>query len=652
MLLMPLLPFWSTVNPRGTFDGVCMKLMQVSAVLLFGGLKIASEAESKEIPAFISFHSKPDVKTGRVNTHAQNNISLRRSAHQNHFLNLIGPINTNNKVTALEAAHSSEIITTTRGDLIFPPIHSKGEPKSLILIPGAEISPENYAKLAKTIQTSTQDQLWVGITQLEMPVAKAYIMGQSIPLVALEDYINPSTIDKEIQSVFNAMRKVGMPSIKPYIAGHSLGGAFLHHAVEQRPDAYAGMVHLASFLPRYLDQESHPAMQLPALTICAELDGLIGVMRFAEAFYRQVTQASDFKQPVVVVEGMNHSQFCDGAASPFMKNNDLNAENSLLESQKVVADLIGDFIHNDGKVFEDSLLANTLMDSQQYFQPLIASLQFEGSYHLQPPCSSLDDPQHQNCWQGSPWVEAVTPIVTGAKKDGIDLQHQDEFNPSWVINIPGIAKAGKPLFHHPSLTHVEASKDQAAPYLMLNTVSEAVYDPLDFMDLGVIPSTASKIRAKFPSRQAVNHKIGNKLNFPDSELPNIASRMNQLAIDWALDHAPPKARQRYLEKGIKLVAGQDIAVNTGPDWIWSDFDKRLTQDANGHPTYVIDATIMKTPLDNGLEALSLFSPLAREKADELIGGKHFMTLLSPASAMAHICTDSLRSPKPIADKLL
>lgn len=231
----------------------------------------------------------------------------------------------------------------------------------------------------------------------------------------------------------------------------------------------------------------------------------------------------------------------------------------------------------------------------------------------------------------------VTPLIVDAKKDGVLLETKDEFNPSWVINLPFIKKPGKPTFHHP-----DASKNPSGT-ITVNTVSENVYNPIDVQfDPGITPNTAQRIRAKFPSRQAVQEAAGHKIDFDAKNNENIISKINQLAIDVAYAMASPKAQERYDTRGKPLIAGYDNGVRNGPAWIWSSFEKCLSTNTDGKPQYTIDSTIMRTPTESGVQKIPLLPSKIGKGIDKLIGGKHFGTLLSPAEAMRHIYEDSLR----------
>lgn len=542
------------------------------------------------------------------------------------------------------------LVKSDRGDLILTPLpNKKGDTQSIVFMPGAETRPEQYLSLAQKLQAASPAPLWIGIAKYDMPLIDFDICGKKSPQVTLEGYTNPLAINGEADAVINAMHSAGMKNTKPFIAGHSLGGAFLHNIAKDSSEKYSGLIHLSSFLPRRLDDE-HPAQHMPSLTISGDLDGLVSIMRIAECYHHNVERAEaeardPLNSPVVVIEGANHGSFFEGPIPAFVAAHDLSpeAEHSYVQNQ--VAQTITNFIESQSQSGDENThevarnkLVTQVEATGELLAPLIDALKLEGSYHLKYPCSMATKADPDDCWVGSPWVEQVTPFVTGADKDGVSIVTRDEFNPSWIINLPLLTEPGKPTFHHPKVT----APDEDGP-IAIDTVSEAVYNQIDErFDTGITPCTAQRIRAKFPSRQAVQEAAGNRVGFDPDNNENIASKINQMAIDWALSHASPKARARYEAHGVPLVAGKDFDVHKGPDWIWSNFEKRLTKDDQGKPQYVIDAAVMRAPTESAVQKIPFLPSKITKGVDKLIGGKHFTTLLSPAEAMRHIYEDSLR----------
>jgi hypothetical protein len=127
-------------------------------------------------------------------------------------------------------------------------------------------------------------------------------------------------------------------------------------------------------------------------------------------------------------------------------------------------------------------------------------------------------------------------------------------------------------FFHPKIDVKKLVEGETK--LALTACTEAVYDKLDKMlDTGFFSNTCVKLRAQLTSLQAEQLAMGHK-DVPYKEIPDIAGKLNDLTIQWALDHAPESVQTRYLEQGVPLVTGRDAGHKRGPRWIWSSLSLR------------------------------------------------------------------------------
>ena len=288
-------------------------------------------------------------------------------------------------------------------------------------------------------------------------------------------------------------------------------------------------------------------------------------------------------------------------------------------------------------------LLQTIATTEEYITPLLKAMELEGSHHLATPCNLCSDDDDEgdscdiDCSVGSAWAEKVQQDILstsdeGLLNDDVSLEVQDEFRRSWYIN-----PFADPPFYHPHVIK-KAVGDSNNERFELGTVSEAVYEKPDFFfDGGFFSNTALEIRSKFNSIEAVASAMGGTVE--EGEKPrNICSKMNAKTINWALNNAPAIVKQRYLERGIQLRAGQDIEHHSGPSWIWThlNFSKKGSCDNNegddgseseDEECCIIDSHSMQTSMDHPV-------PFA--------GGKLYCKLLSPARVLDWMYTDSLR----------
>lgn len=134
------------------------------------------------------------------------------------------------------------------------------------------------------------------------------------------------------------------------------------------------------------------------------------------------------------------------------------------------------------------------------------------------------------------------------------------------------------------------------------------------------------MKAKLMSRQSIQTKAGNKTaDFHENdEVGQRCADINKLALKWALDHASPKAVDRYNKLGKKIVIGDDMGpYNEGPLWIWTYLSYKDNADKT---ETTISAPMMRTPTSYPISAAA---------------GFHYCKLLSPFRAIEWIYVDSL-----------
>jgi hypothetical protein len=327
---------------------------------------------------------------------------------------------------------------------------------------------------------------------------------------------------------------------------------------------------------------------------------------------------------------MNHAQYLNGKPHLMIKIRDLNPDIDDRSAVEAVGSTVADFIDfhsrsslaHSKNVDDDSGTRRRLLDkvhrTAEYLQPLIRAMQLEGNHHI----IGSDNVSRE----GSPWIQHVQEIMLQQPSSyesaptgnpiKIDSVH-DEFHDSWS-------------FYFPKIDVMKSAQGETT--LALTTCTEPVYEKLETMlDTGFFSNTCVELRAKMSSLQAANLATGNE-DTPFEEKLDIASRMNEWTIQWALDNVPDSVRRRYLQRGIPLVAGKDIAHKTGPGWIWSPLSLRrdaMTDPVTGktQECTIVDSHTLSTPVDHPVP---------------FVGGKMYCKLLSPARAMDYMYTDSLR----------
>ena len=161
------------------------------------------------------------------------------------------------------------------------------------------------------------------------------------------------------------------------------------------------------------------------------------------------------------------------------------------------------------------------------------------------------------------------------------------------------------------------------------TVSQNVYDTGDSLDTGFISTSASEIRAKLKSRQAIMEAVGYKnVDFNTTDGSSICRIINQQSYEWAKKNAGNKTLTRFEKFGVPMVMGEDKGpYNAGPLWIWTPLSLSKTTNSSGGAILEVRAPMMRTPTDYFIKASA---------------GFHYCKLLSPARATEWIYVDGLR----------
>jgi hypothetical protein len=515
-------------------------------------------------------------------------------------------------VGAVLATLSAAQALTASKDVIIKPLVAGLSPVGVFFIQGASIDAEAYVPLAQVVQQGLANNslsAWVGIPSF------------------LGDIAEPAALEVGITRVQHLLQAAGLPASAPlFVVAHSLGGATIQIYTEAKRSMFKGQVLLGAFLLRlFLNGTTN---NIPTLTVGGELDGLSRVSRIAESYYHQIlhprgqfTRNATLNYPVTVVRGMSHMQFASGTPPAFVKEKDFRPEISYEAAHAIVATDVCAFILVQLGGSHASDAAATLQkrsaQSGEFFAPLIAGFEMEGSSHVKPPCN--DEPVTDACLQSCPWTRMAQVILGGVSRPGLSFNVSDEFH---VVSD----------IHPVHLPHVLNQCTNPSPdancTLLMTTVSQNMYEVLDEADTGVAPVSASEIRAKLKSRQVVYEATGLPADFNKTDTPSLCAEINSHALAWAYAKADPLTLARYQRIGEPYALGEDLGpYNAGPLWIGAPVVYKNTTSASGQPEVLVRSPMMRTPSKYIVPAAA---------------GMHYCKMLSPSRALEWIYVDSLR----------
>lgn len=396
----------------------------------------------------------------------------------------------------------------------------------------------------------------------------------------------------------------------------------------------------------------------PVFILNGDLDGLTRMSALAALQY-QLTASSGSKQQNVrfgVVRGASHHSFVDEAAPPpaHVHSLDLRAEVSHQQAHLATAKIAREFfalghISATGR----EAMAQAERSFVALATPVQDALKLEGSSALgmpscnsdvptNPQCNYPKYPDHalppgpapapsplppSNCICGSPWVMQTGSLLS-ANLGGCS-------NPKAVIK-------SSDAFHDVSDTHPfhlphiwNACDGTSVCVLNTTTVTMPVLKAGDLFPASNPPLSAYELKTKFKSREAIWKAAAGGGSPKDDKNYTICKSINQAAYDWALAHADPLVKQRFLDAGELYQFVDDVEAPIGaggPEWIQDELNYTRVKDSSkaGSHISVQSWTFVVSNTANG--NLPWFFPV----------GMHYCKLLSPARAMEWIYLDGLR----------
>ena len=582
-------------------------------------------------------------------------------------------------------------------DVILTPNKQFKQNSVLILAPGFGIGADAYEPLGKILQDNFANNdlgLFFGVPH----------MNGNITTVGLK---------KAITRVASEIQDSGLPNTySTFFAGHSVGGALLPYILKDLnnlPDGFNkpdGMILLASFLVRSFRSESIPDIgpgqysfpNCPVLSIGAELDGLARITRFSEAYYNQITQNTNPNNarqtlPITMIKGMSHMQFASGPIPKEVMNRDLLPEISYKEAHTNVASDMTYFVTAILKLNNWDNLYDRIKTSENLLLPIIEAMKLEGYHQLKPPCycNALDEyggleygtcPEQPGCTAGSSWTAHAQQLMANPNYDnnkGIILDTQDsqhvvtDENPSCHLphlhsgtdRITGYTINNEVASNNPGSNSPSLCVTSDTCTIKANTVTQLMYEEGSEMDIwridigndnvdtGYYPITASEMKSKLKSKQAifqaanvtsaVNNEAGSTFDDLDGNTHGNCVNINNEAIQYAINNAPENSVKRYEKYGQKLVVSSDgdkTVCTAGPCWIWASLEYN-GKNKDGDVTIKSPAFPYKNsnpfPCDE-----KLYPKDDRKEVLPCTAGMHYCKLLSPARVMEWIMVDGLR----------
>lgn len=332
---------------------------------------------------------------------------------------------------------------------------------------------------------------------------------------------------------------------------------------------YHALVEFASYLLKDGTKNTLADYPVPVLTIGGEMDGLTRMSRIAHEFanFNLIKQSKGEEvavstKPVVVLEGINHSDFC----TDFNVTDDIQpAEVGPAAAQKRIAEVSSAFLN----------LVVTGKDSASY--------------------GVLKTAVDRTAAFFAPWfaLEKV-PVCALAQQQSVKLADEDAKRVSVSVNTAKDSASFQQA--HPTITPVKGSGGSSS----VATVAFATIAPND-NDRSTVPQAPRYVSCKLFNELAVAQSLGIK------SIPRNATcaELNQANFDLAVQtyqQSWPQTVQRYRARGKQLVFGPDqivsnekafysasVAYTAKDKSTWQVVSPSLWQGLNAKPDYLAGA---------------------------------------------------------------
>lgn len=286
-------------------------------------------------------------------------------------------------------------------------------------------------------------------------------------------------------------------------------------------------------------------------------------------------------KPVIIIPGMNHSQFSDGRVNT--ARGDLQAMISIEEARSRTAELVAAFLAVQSQGMQGEV-------GRQGFSTLTEDVQ--ETHRLYNPFYEALENQRAGAVIAQLHVAATAKLT----KENVVVVHHD-FVDNFVISKPWIDEAENQVFITTYLAN-------GGKYGICN------------------------LWVKMKSREALSRQFDvnsvGKFN-PDSQT-NLGKELNSKTFDLAMTLVPEESRKQFAEQGKTLKFVDDwIVKGSATEWIESDLTFTPSKD---------EANIVEVRTPVILTPVEGFAPR--------FCGMHYMKLLTLARAMQWIMLDSYR----------
>jgi len=487
--------------------------------------------------------------------------------------------------------------------IAFPPVTTNNTlpEKMLLFIPGGKVPNQHYVDTAASIQAAVAAdlRLWVAIPAVFKRLCIISCSTRSLcgPL--------HSAAEGALSLAATRGWTRGSDEKDIWLAGHSLGGVCANTLFQAYSSGsgfpYAGIIVMGSYVDEAgsYDLAHYPK---PVLTLNTELDGGLARPGKTSTWWRQhsalrAARGEEYalvQKPVIVLPGLNHSNFCPGFDVP----GDLPAEVSQRVATASIAKVVAAFLRAQTataparRASGVQLLREKVAWTQELLEPYVKAQELERT------TGASVSPE-----SASPFCAQAQHIVAGlSEADDARLEVRDSFR-----------AASTHLEHcHPNWNVT------AQGGISVQSCSHTDYY-VDIANTGAI-TAASEIACKMLSSARISQQLKTTADKP--AVP--CSEGNRLAVKLAESLAARSTLHRFRRIGRGWCFKPDTPTfgNIGPLWVFHDA-LALQENAT---CMAVSSPVLKTEIDG-----------------KIYPGNHYCKFLSPARVLDWMMTDGIKS---------
>jgi hypothetical protein len=392
----------------------------------------------------------------------------------------------------------------------------------LLLSPGAQRHPDEYMQLARRIQEESPVALAVGVAHFAANWPEPFQMTSAL---------------RQFKSAVRSKASISLSDERFLIAGHSMAGIILQELPAH--EKLGGAVLMGAY-------PAHDFLQLgsglrraeiPTLVLAGEWDGLTRITRVLDTVLECEGVAEghpDFKrcslQRVVVLPGVNHSDFANGA----WQAGDLDSELDLTTAHTEIARAVGGF-------WSEVLLRTPNSDFHVQYQPQWRNL-------------VADTRSWARAWDKVTQLDEQACLM--AQKKLLPLQSSSV---TWEVVVKMVESVPGFVFAKPTIESLGADRFRVQAI----QTQDRPFNPLD---LSIKSRAFTRLSCKLKSAEALRQKLKTSADRGAADL-NSCGSINEEVYQEVRSLLPAELTTRLERRGLSLRFGHDVHMTSGPRWI-------------------------------------------------------------------------------------